>query len=335
MKQVIQKSLFILLSLITSNLIAQERYINTSYGDAVSIQKRILLVGLEEEKQDALTLYQNEPEDLARYKNFVAGKNLVLKKSITNLWTFSSEIQYLPITEAKKLMKEQKEKYALIHYADSWSEDYFIFDERPEARNAITGWKKKNDSLFYNVSCRYVMNNMVVTNLMITLPKKAIEVLLPNLYPSEGDLIYAIQRMQYMLRYVLVPGQSMNHMFQHIPDHSGILKEKILLIDINTFLPGIKKEEMLAAYKYPFLAVQYQVIEKALKEKDPRYAVLTIYKETATNAVHVISDAADGTIYFSRIFPAVDYPAHMEAFAYVYPHRITLNDLSIYSSNIK
>ncbi|MBC7451824.1 MAG: hypothetical protein H7259_10080 [Cytophagales bacterium] len=336
MKQIFKKGFFIqLLFSIHSILFAQERYINTTTADALSIQSRILLVGLEEETQEYLALYKNDADNLARYKNFIAGKNLILKRAITDRWKYNTQIQYLPLSEAKKLMKEQKDIYALLQYAGEWGEDAFIIDAQPEYRNSITGWKRKGDSLVYNVNSRYAMSNQVVSSLLITLPKKVIEVMFPNMYPSEGDLLYAVERMQYSLKYVSNPGASINSMLQHLCDVAPELKQKTLLIDMNTIMPGTTQAEMAKAYPFPFKAVQYNMIEKALIEKDEQYAVLTVYNESQSSGVHVISNAADGKVYFSKNFTAFDSPQHMEMLSYFYPHRITPADMSIYSTCIK
>lgn len=315
---------------------AQAQYISTSSESAFEIKNRILLVGLEEENPDVLNQYEGQPKNIEGYLISLEGKNLVLKSAIARCWAFSQNIQYMPLTQAKKLMKAEKDKYALLHFEDSGITGNWMYMDNKTERMAPFAWKKKDDALTYDKEARRAIENLTINSLVIDLPKKAIEINLPTIYPSEGDLINAIQQIQYTLNYLLVPGQTINQFYREASQRSIALKTKILLIDSRDLSYKLTKTDVPALYPFSFEVVPHDVIEKAWQEKDSRYAIVNVARFDPSNSIYSVTDASNGNLYYYKTSLTYEHGDQIGMTGmYIRPFGVTADQLTDYAPGIK
>ncbi|MBC7425892.1 MAG: hypothetical protein H7321_05095 [Bacteroidia bacterium] len=314
----------------------QAQYVSSNAASALAIQNRILLVGLAEANPDDLLLFQDQPKNIEGYYVSIEGKNQALKNAVTDCWKFSNNIQYLPLKQAQKLMKTEKDKYALLHFEDSGISGNWMYSDNKIERPAPFTWKKKDGTLIYDNEARSAIENLTIGSLVIDLPKKAIEIPLPIAYPSEGDLINAIQEMQFTLNYLLVPERSINQFHKETYQRADRLKTKILLIDSRDLSYKLKKVNLSTLYPYAVRVVPYDVIEKALKEKDNHYAIVTIARYDPSNSIHTITDAADGNVYYYKTFLTYEHGNQIGMVALtVWPFGVTQDQLTDYAVGTK
>lgn len=327
---------FYLLVAAFSCLSLHAQYVSTSPASALEIQSRILLVGLEEANPDVLNVYQDQPKNIEGYYTSIEGKNLVLKNAVANCWTFSKNIQYMPLKQAQKLMKTEKDKYALLHFEDSGISGNWFYSDNKNERLAPFAWKKKDGALTYDLEARRAIENLTIQSLVIDLPKKAIEINLPIVYPTEGDLINAIQQMQYTLNYLLVPGQTIHQFYRETSQRISVLKTKTLLIDSRDLCYKLTKADVPKLYPFRFEVVPFEVIEKALKEKDSRYAIANVARFDPSNSIYTVTDAADGNLYYYKTSLTYEHGDQIGMMGlYVRPFGITADQLTDYASGIK
>ena len=314
----------------------QAQYISTNAASALAIQNRILLVGLEEENPDVLNLYKDQPKNIEGYYISLEGKNMVLKNAVTGFWTYSKNIQYLPLKQAQKLMKTEKDKYALLHFEDSGISGNWMYMDNKNERLAPFAWKKKDGVLTYDKEARRAIENLTLNSLVIDLPKKVMEICLPIAYPTEGDLIHAIQQMQYTLNYLLVPGHTINQFYKETYQRATVLKTKTLLIDSRDLSYKLKQTDVSLLYPFSFEVVPYEIVEKALKEKDVRYAIVNVARFDPNNSIYTVTDAADGNLYYFKTALTYEHGDQIGmAGMYIRPFGVTSDHLTDYASGIK
>lgn len=314
----------------------QAQYVNTNTASALAIQNRILLIGLAEANPDDLLLFQDQPKNIEGYYVSIEGKNQALKNAVAGCWKFSNTIQYLPLKQAQKLMKTEKDKYALLHFEDSGISGNWMYSDNKMERPAPFTWKKKDGALIYDNEFRRYIENLTISSLVIDLPKKAIEIQLPIGYPSEGDVINALQEIQYTLNYVLVPEHTVNQFHKETYERAQLLKTKTLLIDSRDLSNKLKKVDLSTLYPYAVRVVPYDVIEKALREKNGDYAIVTIARFDPSNSIHTITDAADGNLYYYKTFLTYEHGNQIGMVALtVWPFGVTQDHLTDYAVGIK
>jgi hypothetical protein len=312
------------------------QYVSTTTASALAIKDRILLVGLAEENPDDLLLFQDQPKNIEGYYISIEGKNQALKNAVAACWTYSNKVQYLPLKQAQKLMKAEKDKYALLHFEDPGISGNWVYHDNKIERPAPFAWKKKEGVLSYDNDARRYIENLTISSLVIDLPKKSIEIQLPICYPSEGDLINALQEMQFTLNYVLVPEHTIHQFHKETYQRAGLLKNKTLLIDNRDLSYKLKKVDLSTLYLFSVKVVPYDVIEKALKEKDSHYAIVTIARYDPSNSIHTITDAGDGNVYYYKTFLTYEHGNQIGMVGLtVWPFGVTKDQITDYAVGIK
>jgi hypothetical protein len=300
------------------------QYLATSPEIATKIKGLVILVGLEQENPELLQLYKNEPENLKVYKDGIVGKNFALKNAIENYWTYSKEKKYLPLKEAKALMKQEKDKYALISFDDTWETDLLLTPDKLDG-----GWSYIDGKLKYNERARYNINNIRISGLIIGLPKKVFEVFLPNVYPSEGDLIYAVQKMQYSLNFISSTGKSMDKYYIETDKRADELQSKTLLINGSELNKALTSDILKQNYPFPYKLTNYSTIETALKNKDTTVAIVTISRYDPQNSEYIVTNAGNGKLYFFKSYYTYEHGVQMGDFAImVTPYGLTVGVVS-------
>jgi hypothetical protein len=309
------------------------QYLNTSYKDAQEIKKRILLVGLPEDNKSLLSEYEEDSVSFGvLYKNDMEGQRQALKEVVLKHWKFSDSIVIVSQKETKALIRKYPDKYAVMKLGEHLQDKVYI---RLQAEPPQVAWGKREETFTYNFLKRYNIRMLGITSLVIELPKKVIEVYLPKISPSEGDYIYAITQINYILSYILKSEENnANKLYREITNNvSGQLKDKILLLDGAEL--NCKEEEIKKVYPYPFRIVNYAMVEKTLKARDSRYAVLQSSRTDPNNSTYYLSNAGDGTIYCNYIGLTFNYGEVKGYSIQVFYPTITLKHFEQYGSRIE
>lgn len=128
---------------------------------------------------------------------------------------------------------------------------------------------------------------------------------MPNLFPTQGDLIFGVQMIQTYLIGRLA-GKSMADAKEAMKEYANVLKTKPLLIDREDVKESLADAEIPKYYPYPYLITDYATIEKAIMEKDPRYAYVEIVPMGTSGSYHLVVDAEKGvTIGYSTPLPMI------------------------------
>ena len=161
--------LYTLTCIILSQSIIFAQLVNTTQQDALSIQKRILLVALPEEDKYLLSEKQDYPEYIRMYKDDQAAQRHAFQAMVIKHWTFTDSIVVLPFKEAKSLMKKNPDKFALLRYDDKAQDRIYV---NTQDTIPITAWTQANGNFYYHNASRYDFRELTVTSLVIELPIK-------------------------------------------------------------------------------------------------------------------------------------------------------------------
>jgi hypothetical protein len=282
--------------------------INTTYEDALSIKKRILLVALPEEDKSLVAEKLDQLQFIKQYREDLDGQRKAFQSMVMKYWTFTDSIIVLPFKEAKSLMKKNPEKYAMLRYADKTQDQIYI---RTHDSIPVISWALDKNNYYYNIFSRYDFRMLTVNALVIELPKRVLEVSLPKLSLSEGDFIYAIRQMEYILKNIMtVEGRNAKILYKEIPLLNDKLKNKILLLDVQEMdaKEGLRDIQMIKKYySYPVQLVNYKELEDILRSGDTRYVVAVHSRYDFHNSTCYVCNAGDGTIYSQFNVPTFDY----------------------------
>jgi hypothetical protein len=284
---------FTLLLIYASSCLAQ--YINTSHKDAREIKKRILLVVLPEDDKDLLKEYEEaNPTYATLYKNDMEGQRMALKEVVLKHWKYTDSLVVVSQKEVNAMVKKYPDKYAVMKTGEQMQDRGYI--RQNQANPPQVAWEKINEKIVYNSSKRHNIRILGITSLVIELPKRVMEVYLPKMSSSEGDYIYAVTQMEYILSTLLKSQEySANKLYRDLDNASGKLKNKILLLDGSEL--GCKEAEIKKVYPYPFKIVSYEIVEKALKTKDSNSVVIQSSRYDINNSTYYLSNAGNGAIY--------------------------------------
>ena len=289
------KTIFFCSILFLCSILTNAQYVNTTAFEAREIQGRILLVCLPEYDKELVNLYEQENPDYVRiYKTDIDGQRKALLKAILEHWTFNDSVQIISLKEAKSLIRKNFTKYALMKVGEQFQNMRYYSGKISEP--PVTAWIMKDSNLVYDYNSRSNIRILGITSLVIELPQRAIEVYLPKMSPSEGDFIYALHQMDYVLSTLLKTQLGLaNKIYRNTGSISKELKNKTLLLD-GTEL-GSKVEEIQKVYPYPFKIARHDIIEKALQSKDTNYVFIQNSRYDPNNSTYYISNVGDGTIY--------------------------------------
>jgi len=281
------------------------QHINTSFADAMEIRKRILLVAL----QDEYFLAQHPGVDsleAVMFRNDIEGQRKSFKKAVSEHWKFNDSIVVLSENEAKSLMKQFPEKYALMKVDKQKQYDVYFKANSNTPLSQTAGWSKYNDSLVYNYVNRYGIMMLGITSVVIELPRPVANVYLPKVSPSEGDFIFALHQLEYILTATLkAENYSSNKIYKDSKKLSDQLKNKTLLLDRREL--ACKEEDIAKVYPYPFKIVSYETIENALKTRDSESITIQSLKFDLDMSVLCLNNTGDGTVYGYLIIPTFNY----------------------------
>jgi hypothetical protein len=332
-----KKVSFILILALLSNMLSAQ-FSMTSHKEALKIKNSTLLVSFEEEdpKKVSKLSKKKDKTKLKHYKDQIEGRNIALQGAVEHYWTFSDNVEYVTASEAKALMKANKDKYVKISYGKFL--DYERYKTNTGQNGKPAGWSTGSDGfLTYNRSTKYTVLANVITTLEITDPKGMIKVYLPNVYASLSDAVYGIQGMQFILRYLAEsPDHKIPKIQKYIRNNAGNLKDLTLLVDKNQVHKKLKESDIRKIYPYKFELVDGKAIDEAIIEKDKRYAYVTIVDTPGGKgnvSTHTITGAEDGKLY---IYYTPSVPLTMKGTSFItYNERIKKKQFEKYANQVE
>lgn len=298
------KSLFTLCVGLLCLHLGTAQNVNLTYENAQEIKKRTLLLVLpENSKMIVNDLAQEDSSFVKMYTDDMDGQRAALEKAVLAHWSFTDSVKVVSAKEAKSLQKKQPGRYAVMKIGENVQDRTYIHSgaEPPQV-----AWTKSWGSLTYQYGMRSNLRLLGVTTLTINLPKKAVEVYLPKTSASEGDFIYGVKQLNYLLAYALQsPEHSSNKLLRNLEVNADQLEHKTLLLDFQEI--ACTQQEIREVYPYPFKIVQHQDIEKALKNKDTDYLTITGSRIDPHRTQYVLSNTGDGTILSTLTEPTFNY----------------------------
>ncbi len=308
---------FLNLILVSFVFLGFSQNVNTTYKEALEIKQRILLLVLPENSKMVIRDYEAEDSTFAtKYKDEMDGQRTALKMAVLKHWTFTDSIQVVSAKEAKAMQRKEPNKYAIIKIGSNIQDRVYIHSQ-PEPPQA--GWTKSGNNLNYNVDKRYNIKMLGITTLVIDLPKRALEVFLPKISPSDGDFINAIIQMQYILSFVIQSeNNSSSKLFRSLERSALLPTDKTLLLDRGEL--ACTNKEVKEVYPYRFQIVTHIEILGALIKKDTNALVITATRIDPHRTTYTLSNAGNGTIYNYFTEPTFNYGEGMGyAIAVLYP----------------
>ena len=247
-------------------------------NEVKEVKQRPLILMLEEEDPKVINKLSKKPTELEAYKNEIKRINDQFPSLVSKFWTFNSVPIVKERSEVEKLKNEKNKTYSVLAIN----------------RVKVTSWAK--DGLY-----RYEIDSKVIATIYIDLIEnldKGDPVYyqnLPNVYPSNGDMVLGIQMMQNFLQ-ARLDGKKRNEISDEADENKSLLSSKTLLIDKNDLKNGLTMAQIKEAYPFPFKVVEYKDIETAILERDKSFAVVQIIPLTVgvpANA-HIVMSAEDG-----------------------------------------
>jgi hypothetical protein len=155
----------------------------------------------------------------------------------------------------------------------------------------------------YNPPVQERVANGNVTILSLSLAKEVLKVNLPTDEPAEGEMIYAVGHLQYILAYVAESEKHTvrNLLSDRVEENGKTLEEKTLVVDKADLKKGVTEEEVTKAYPFPVKLMEMQEIDKLFVDKASGYAVLKVIPVEIGNGgmtAHVIAGTEDGKFYY-------------------------------------
>jgi len=249
---------------------------NTSRKEALEIKKRVLLV--------AIPTGGNK-KSKERFKALVE-----------KYWTFNERIEYASTTKVKKLMKEDKTKYALLTYR--------LFTETAirSTRNPLYSPRNRTMQSMYTKES-YVANTIASLVISLNRKKAHVKTNLSANYSLERNTIYGLMQLQYLLNYLV---ESPKHKSlatfyrKQIKKNAPLLQTKTLLLDKELISKKLNVSKIRDYYPFPYQIADASTIDKALEERNDQYAFIHVANvDAGRGAINIqfISSAKDGKIY--------------------------------------
>ncbi|WP_055446168.1 hypothetical protein [Lacinutrix mariniflava] len=226
--------------------------------DANKIQKRTLLVVLDEVDERLKKKINKKPEKFQKYADEINLYNENLKSAIENTWTFSTEIRYVTQTKFLEIKKDKKQKKLYAYFS-----------------NKI----QRNPSRIISDSYYADAPDIYTINIGLADEKKAIHSMMYSTsHPSEADLTFISQQFQNLLTSLQqAEGKKYRkEMKATMAKNSQKLKTKTLLLD-KEFVDKKLISKIDKIYKYDYKLTDRETIDKAILAKDSKYAYVRAF----------------------------------------------------------
>ena len=272
---------------------------------------------------------EGSAERIANYRASIEGKNKAMKNAVDSFWEFSAEVIYKPFSEAKKIVKKEKDKYAFLHYGEEILNGSVVYGYKGSSTDSYC-YFYKGGKLEYDYNSRHSFKSYNVYTLHIELPSSnAITVFLSKSCPTLTDVQLGLIQIQYTFDYILTnPTSSIRAMMmKQLSINSSELKDKTLLIDGSDMMNRYTKEEITKSYPYAFKIGNYFDIEKAVSQRDTNSVVINFARFNDTERIFYILNAGNGKIYASFTNDAYHYGGGESVFRAMYYPGILLTDI--------
>lgn len=296
-----RSTIFVFLFFCLTSLFAQLPSVNKA--KAQKIKDKILIVAFEEEDNILIKKQEITGADLKRYTDQIEGRNYALKNVFQKFWIFNTSILYMPYSKAIELVAKEKNKYIIARFSNPVNPKFSI----KKTKNGVQiGWSKENDSFTYNPYTRQTHAVNSPLKLVFESPKELAYIDLPNFYPAQGDVVYAVKTIQFIFNYMLESEKHNIGMLKNkkLDEKNAELKEMTLYIDKGDCNPPMTEIQVQKLYPYNLKAVFFNNIEDAWNSNDAKIAILVpfIYekgkdKEKQKVRANIIVNSASGKIY--------------------------------------
>ena len=249
------------LLLLSSAYSQKNRSLNSKIHE---LSNRTLIVIVEEPNRNVEKALKRQPELLRRYHEDIKGYNRTMEKVIKEHWTFSYNVEFHSYADMIKRRKEKMEGFAWVEFNKYRSANFGHF----------SAW----DSTTYDSTARYAKwttNHNLLRFYLLEETYPIFDQPLPNLVPSEGDLISAIQQTQEYFHHRDL-GYTLEKYLKKAKGNIPELEKKTLLFDGNSLSEEIGDSTIREVYPYPYKIVSWQEIEKAIVNKDEKYAYVAL-----------------------------------------------------------
>ncbi|MGZ5244362.1 MAG: hypothetical protein ACXWDO_04940 [Bacteroidia bacterium] len=309
------KKLFVLLLvqlLVTAGGKAQYQDIDPKYVSQV--RGKILLVALQEETTRTLLDLKSRPDELQKYKDGIANFNKILEETAKKYWTYGTKgVETMPQSEVNKLMKEGNAKYAVLQYSlregrlnPLMFKDIYGRGEYGNEERALS--KKEGYGVFH---LQIAQRDKEPTNVY--------SVFLPVAYPSQADMIYAVQMMNTQFNTMQKKKDyKLNEFEAEITANNKLLKKKTLLIDPSQLSSKTTVEDIKKGYPNAVEVADYATINETVINGNGAYAYVMItpiempggkitQSKVKTMLMHLVVDAEDGKVLGKAKPSRLDY----------------------------
>ncbi len=292
--------LLIIVCIVGINTSKAQLYPITSHKDALKVKGRTLLVTLYEENANTLKKLKGNANAIANYQEDIQAQNEMVISTFKNYWNYTTAIEYKPYTEAKALLKANKEKYVLLNIYENTT--YTIVRRTsysPEAGKLSyqlpNGMYRIKDREFSDRQTYIFLEDSNGGTIMYTN--------IPHLDPEPSDLVYSIQQMQYILRYLEASESNKISKLKHdeMEKNAPELKTKTLFLCKEFLDEDLTEQEIKKVYPYPFKVVTQEELDKAIVEKTPGVAFVQLASVPGGEnraSSHTIQDAETGKMYY-------------------------------------
>lgn len=267
------KKLFALLLvqlLVTAGLKAQFQDIDPKYISQV--KGKILLVALQEETTRTLLDLKSKPDELQKYKNGIAKFNTMLQETATKYWKYGTKgVEAKPQSEVDKLMKEGNPKYIVLQYGlregrvkPLMFKDIYGADEYGNELRQLS--KNEGYGVFHLQAAQRDKE-----------PVNIYSVFIPVAYPSQADMIYAVQMMNR--QFALLQKQreyKVDEFEAEVKANNKLLKKKILLVDPSQLSSKTTVEDIKKSYSGDVEVADYKTINDEVVNGNATYAYVMI-----------------------------------------------------------
>ncbi len=292
----------------TQNSFSQYAYgISETYHQ---LKNKKLIVALQEEDPDYVKKLTKKPEELEEYRKYIQEFNDNLKYVLTNYWKFSTEIEYLPASQA--VLKIEKDKGATTNllytsYLLDESSSFQSHSRQVGTSNDKQIWARERSGVATR-QCQVLVLSSTYYNLRrvsgLNPPKDVVGTMFPLGAIDRGSAIFAVNHMQSQLDYLRdTPKSKMVNLYFYDKDFKKSVSElqsKTLLIPQEYMDEDFTADQIKEYYPYPYKVCKYEEAAMAYQEKKEDVAVLELVPlnvgNGALNTVF-ITNAASGKLY--------------------------------------
>jgi hypothetical protein len=268
------------------------------------LKNKKLIVALQEEDPETIKKLAKKPDVLQSYRQNIQQFNEYLKYAIANHWKFSTEIEYLPFSQAvRKLEQDKGATSNLLYYS------YLIDEDLPNHNHQKRTWERSGIA---TKQCQVLVLSTSHLDLRrvsaFNAPKNMVGTLFPIGRIDQGSAIFTINHMQSQLDYLRDNEKGkMTNLYVYSKDfrkNTPELQSKTLLIPQEYMDEDFTAEEIKEYYPYPYKVCKYEEVAKAYLEKKEDIAVLELVplnvNHGALNTVFITNAASGKLLLYER-----------------------------------